>query len=64
MKLVKDADVFKLKIGDKVYDHASKKFGKVSTIKETAYEWIEAFVLLDGEEKAVVAASLPEAELL
>ena len=56
--LLKSVSVFELEKGDKVYDKTSGKEGVISNIKETAPEWIEAFVTLDGE-KEVPAWKLP-----
>ena len=38
----------------KVYDTKRKKYGVVTKIKETAPEWIEPFVLFEGEETIMV----------
>lgn len=47
--LLNRVSVFDLKPGQKVYDKDTDKLGVISDIKETAPEYIEAFVMFEGE---------------
>lgn len=46
-------DIFKHGIGTRVRNFKTNKTGFVKDIKETFYEWIEPYVLYDGEQNAV-----------
>lgn len=59
---VKDIDVFKLEIGAKVYDKTSGKTGTITSVRETSYEVIEAFITLGSVE--IPAYTLPECVIL
>lgn len=44
-------DIFKVKIGQRVYDTFTNRYGRISDIKETAFEWIEPFIKWDDTDK-------------
>ncbi len=48
----KPDSIFEMKVGMRVYDSFNNKYGRVSDIKETHYEWIEPFVLWDDSEQS------------
>jgi len=56
---VKDASVFDLSPGLRVYDRSTGKHGVISDVRETGYEVIEAFIQFDGEIQETVAWKLP-----
>lgn len=57
--LLKDANVFEMSIGDRVYDKISGRSGTITDIKEVAPEWVEAFITLDNSDTEVPASNLP-----
>lgn len=56
---VKDASVFDLEPGLRVYDRATSRHGTISDIRETGYEVIEAFIQLDGDINETPAWKMP-----
>lgn len=60
---VKDIDVFKLEIGTLIYDKDSNRRGKITGVRETSNEVIEAFITLDGD-KEVKSYTLPNCIIL
>lgn len=54
MKTIKIPDIFALRAGDKVKDTFTGEEGVITSIRETAPEWIEAFVTWQGETKETV----------
>lgn len=47
-------DMWKHGIDVRVYDSKRNLYGTVKDIRETAYEWIEPFVLFDGEDQVMI----------
>ena len=50
MKQVTFSTVFDLKLKTQVYDKFTGKYGMITSIKETAPDWIEAFVRWEDSE--------------
>lgn len=61
---VKTLSVFDLEVGTKIYDKSTDKYGIISDIRETGYEVIDAFILLDGETTEVPVWRMPEAIII
>lgn len=57
--LIKDLNAWELNVGDRVYDRSSGNSGSVVEIRETAPEWVEAFIRFDGSDSDVPAWKYP-----
>lgn len=44
-------NVFELKKGDKIVDLTTNRIGVITKVKETAPEWIDAFIIYDEKEE-------------
>jgi len=51
--------VFELKPGMRVYDTFKNRYGRISSVRETSYEDINAFVVWDDLEKEQRLVILP-----
>lgn len=60
---VNKLSVFQIKAGDRAFDKNSGKSGTL-VIKETAPEWIEAFIKFDGDNNEYAAHRYPLLVLL
>lgn len=64
MNLTKISSVFELSPGQIVYDESSNRKGKISDVRESRVECIDAYVIWDGEDEEVVLNLWPHVKLV